>query len=395
MHTEKQFTWIGINEQGKKITGKIISYDQQTAISCLQKKNIILLCIKKDIFIFFLKRKISEKQKLDIMQQLQLLLQSSVPLSDSLSIIATTTKNTTIQSLLNKINETIISGASFSDSLRQFPLDFDDTFCHIISAGEQSGQLDVVLTQLINNIEQRIELRNKMTKALFYPLCVVAVALLISAGLLIFVIPQFSAIYNNFGAQLPMLTKSLIALSDYIRKNCFFILFGFIVFIYTFKHSYIKNSLHYIIYHLPFIKSLMITKQITQWCQLLSMTLSSGIPMVDALHIANLTLSHLILKNEMQEVKKAVIHGKSLYAALDLCHHFPVRAKTMIAIGENADALPYMMEKITYLYQQQLTNTLDRLSKLLEPVIMMLVASMVSGLIIAMYLPIFKMGSVI
>jgi len=161
------------------------------------------------------------------------------------------------------------------------------------------------------------------------------------------------------------------------------------------KNDRLKNTLRHLIFKIPMVKSILITGQIARWSQLLSMSLSSGIPLIDALQITNQAISQTLLQTQLCKVRESVMTGKSLHSALDQCCFFPERAKTMIAIGENADALSIMMKKIAIFYQHQLNETLDRLSKLLEPVIMIIVASVVSLLIVAMYLPIFRMGNII
>jgi len=387
-----EFKWTGINVDGKKITSTIHAINQKIARDKLMHSDITILSLKKNnpTFSFNHKNKLSLKQRLDFTQQLHLLLQASIPLTDALSLIAQTTQHKSIQAISNSLNEKIITGISLSSALMQQSDCFDKTYCQMIAAGEHSGKLEIVLEQLIDNQERRAQIHNKIGKALFYPLSVMCIALIISVGLLIFVIPQFSAIYESFGAQLPTITRCLISMSHYLCRQGILYLIILAVIIFT-----LKNMMHQLLFRIPYCRSLQMTQQTAQWSQLLAMTLSSGIPMIDALHIANHAISQPMMHSHMQRVQDAVIAGKSLFAALDQCLHFPARAKTMIGIGENADALPQMMKRIAVIYQQQLNDTLDRLSKLLEPVIMMLVASMVSGLIIAMYLPIFRMGSIV
>lgn len=398
----REFIWTGINHVGQKISGKINANNKIMAKKFVEKNNITILSMKKNyaVILFGENKKFSHKQRLDFTQQLQLLLQASIPLSDSLLLIAKTSQDKIIQSFSTALQEKIISGLSFSTALADFQNYFTKTDCQMIAAGEKSGQLEMVLTQLIENQEQRLQLKNKIGKALFYPLSVLCIAMIIAAGLIIFVIPQFQSIYNNFGARLPMMTRCLISMSHYLSQHGLFYLAILIILFLILKkilnrNYFLKNKMGQLFLKVPFVRTVLITKHVAQWGQLLAMMLAAGIPLVDALQIANQVISHPIFIQQMQSVRNAVIAGKSLHIALDICRYFPVRAKTMIAIAENADALPFMMKKIAILYQHSLNETLDRLSKLLEPVIMITVASLVSGLIIAMYLPIFRMGSVV
>ncbi|HLB56155.1 MAG TPA: type II secretion system F family protein [Coxiellaceae bacterium] len=397
----REFIWIGINNAGQKISGKISAENKIAAKTIIEKNDIALISIKKNYAnLFSAKQKFTHKQRLDFTQQLQLLLQASIPLSDSLALIAKTSQDKIIQVFSAALQEKIISGTDFATALTDFPNHFTKTDCQMIAAGEKSGQLDIALTQLIENQEQRLQLKSKIGKALFYPLSVLCIAIIIAAGLIIFVIPQFQSIYSNFGARLPMMTCCLISMSHYLSQHgLFYLVILTILFLILKKilseHYFLKNKMGQLFLKLPFVRTLLITKHVAEWSQLLAMMLSAGIPLVDALQIANQVISQPVFAQQMLDVRTAVIAGKSLHIALDICHYFPVRAKTMIAIAENADALPFMMKKIAILYQNSLNETLDRLSKLLEPVIMITVASLVSGLIIAMYLPIFKMGSVV
>ncbi|MCX7121066.1 MAG: type II secretion system F family protein [Gammaproteobacteria bacterium] len=396
MTNQSIYIWKGLDYNGILINGDIEAENKKSAIKALEKNNCTVLFIKKGNDFFNKSRKLSSKSKLDFMQQLQLLLQANVPLSDALELIEKTTDITPIKNITFKLKEKIISGASFSDALNFFPDYFNTSFRRVILAGEQSGRLEMVLTQLIEDQEQALQIKSKIVKALFYPISVMCIATFISIGLLIFVIPQFSTIYSNFDAKLPTMTRCLISMSHYVAKQgIYYCVAIFMFFLFLNRTVFIKNKKRLLLSRLPFIESILMRHEIIQWCQLISMTLLSGIPLVDSLFIANQAITQPTLKRQMCQVSDAVIGGKSLFDALSLCHYFPARARTMIAIGENADALPHMIKKIAILYQLELNETLERLSKLLEPVIMLLVAGFVSGLIIAMYLPIFRMGSVI
>ena len=389
------FNWVGINAAGEKKTGVMQATDRLFVKNNLEKNNITVLSIRKSTLLFSHQKKLSQKNKLHFLQQLQLLLQSGIPLSDCLGIIEKTTHDKTIEMISHNINEKIISGVSFSTALSHYPNYFNNTFCQIMSAGENSGELEAALKLLIQNQTHELQIHNQIIKSLFYPCFIMIIAIIISIGLLVFVIPQFSAIYSNFGAQLPIITQYLIFASQNIKKfGCLYFLIMVIIICLSKK----LNGFFYcysFLMRLPKIKSFFLKKEIARWCQLLSMALSSGMPMIDSLHTANQILSDTTLKKNMCSVKEAVIKGQALHAALDLCADFPINAKTMIVIGENADQLPSMIKKVAQYYQEQVNDTLERLSKLIEPVIMLFVSGLISSLIVAMYLPIFKMGSII
>ena len=402
MNKTSEFTWIGINASGKKISGNLLARNKKIVQEKLLSDHVTILSIQKklSITLFSKAKKFTHKQRLDFTQQLHLLLQSGIPLVDALSLTADNSPCKTTQTLINKIKEKIITGNPFAKALRDFPDCFDSTFCQMISIGEQSGQLEFVLSQLIENQEHQAAMKNKIAKALFYPATVLCIAILISIGLLIFVIPQFSSIYQNFGAQLPSMTTALIHLSKIITHHLLMIPFCIVLFFALIqigfkKNNALKNKINDLLFRIRPYRSLYMTKQIAQWGRLIGMMLPTGIPLIEALQIANRTMTQSQLQQQMQNVQKGVVAGESLHAALNHCPHFPKRAKYLISIGENADALDVMMNRLAAIYQKKFETTLDHLSKLLEPVIMIGVAGLISGLIIAMYLPIFRMGSVI
>lgn len=397
-----EFTWTGINASGKKVSGNLLAKNKQIAQEKLLSDHVTILSIQKKLSLAFFStsRKFTHKHRLDFTQQLHLLLESGIPLVDALSLIADNSPDKTTQELMTTIKEKMIAGHPFSKALRDFPDYFDHTYCQMISIAEQSGQLEFVLSQLIENQEQHAAMKNKITKALFYPASVLAIATMISIGLLIFVIPQFSSIYQNFGAQLPAMTTTLIHLSNFITHHAIIILFYTALLITLIQFSFrkndaIKNKIQQISFQIAPYRSLYMTKQIAQWSRLMGMMLPTGIPLIEALQIANRAIIQPHLQQQMVSVQKGVVAGESLHEALNHCPHFPKRAKYLISIGENADALDVMMNRLSVIYQKKFETTLDHLSKLLEPVIMIGVASLISVLIVAMYLPIFRMGSVI
>lgn len=402
MKNDIDFIWTGIDSLGNKISGKIKSGTKVNAGKKLASRAITVLTLKKELksVSSFKKTSFSKKHLLDFTQQLQLLLHAGIPLIDALTLIEKTAPLQTTALLIDALILKISAGINLASALNEFPQHFNSTYCCIISAGEQSGQLDNVLLQLIDMIERQLQIKNKIMKALFYPLIVGCIAIAITAAMLIFVIPQFSAIYNNFGAKLPKMTRLLITASHLIHQHSFSIAL-IITSIIALSNIILKkiNRTYDFLQKLFFIitplRSLIITHEIAQWSQLLATTLSSRIPLVDALHIANQAVFNPLLKNQLQKMKEALMTGKSFHQALACCTYFPARAKHLIAVGENADALDTMLKKISVIYQNKLNDALLQITQLIEPLLMIGVASLIAGLIIAMYLPIFRMGSII
>lgn len=401
MNLNNAFTWTGINKTGNKVTGKILSNNKTAAIHELQKNDVIVLSIKKNILHFNLAftKKFSKKHCLHFTQHLHLLLETGLTLVESLTLIITMTDDQSLKKIITCIRDDIISGFSFATALAKHPNHFDDIYCKIIEAGEQCGQVNFVLEQLIDNIENQIHTQEKIGKALFYPLCMMGIGFMICILLLIFVIPQFQQIYANFNAPLPLLTQEFIDFSKALITHKIYFLGILFLFIFLYKITSHKKGLHHIIRilfsHLPMIHSLLITKEITRWSQICSIALSSGIPLVETLHIANHTITNIKLYQALEKTTQSISKGQSFYAALSHCDDMTSEIKKMIGMGENADALPFMLKKIARYHQKKLNDKLDRLSKLLEPVIMIAVASLISGLIIAMYLPVFQIGNAV
>lgn len=388
-----EFTWIGIDKTGKKCSGKLREKNKVSAISQLKNNHIIILSIKKSL-ISLAKKHLSQKEIVDFSEELYLLLSSGIPLSDALSLIQASTQHLTLSDVLKTLIEDLQTGLSFSASLEKHAHDFDHYYYQMIAAGENSGELTSALSKLIDAKKKQLHTQHKMKKACFYPLFVLTLSLMICLGMLIFIIPQFSQIYANFNATLPPMTQLILKISHLLQTYWQDILLFLLLVSPCTKNNHLKKYVLGLL-NIPFLKKVFRTQQIAHWSDVMAMSLSSNIPLADAITIANQTLSDHAMRQSFIHVKTRIIMGEKLHMALKSCHYFPVRACHFIAIGENTDALSSMMHKVAEYYHQQFSDQLDYLSKLIEPVIMILVASLISGLIIAMYLPIFKMGSII
>ena len=401
MNLYNTFTWTGINKTGNKITGKITSNNKVSALHELHKNDVIVLSIKKNIMQFnlSLSKKFSRKHCLHFTQHLHLLLETGLTLVECLTLMITMTEEEAFKKIITTLRDNMMSGHSFASALSNHPDHFDTVYCKIIAAGEQCGQVNFVLEQLIENIENQIHTQEKISKALFYPLCMMGIGLIICIALLIFVIPQFQQIYANFSAPLPLLTQKFIDFSNTLitHKVCFLSILMLLIFLCKtiFHKKQLQLAIRNVISCLPIIHSMMITKEITRWSQICSIALSSGIPLIETLHIANHTVTNPKLNLSLQKTTQSITTGQTFYAALSHCDDMTSEIKKMIGMGENADALAFMLKKIARYHQKKLNDKLDRLSKLLEPVIMIAVASLISGLIIAMYLPVFQIGNAV
>lgn len=397
-NTKNTFKWIGITSDGLKAGGDIESTAKTTAIKILDEKNITVLSIKKKYSInnkgYFFKR--STNSLIDFTESLLWLLQGNIKLANAIKIILNSTTDKQLKKILAKILTELTAGSTFSYAIGQHTTFFPNTYRQLITAGEKSDQLEKTLSQAHAHLSKQLTLKNKINKAMIYPTCVLIITFLITIGLLVFVIPQFQEIYKSFNAKLPAITLNLISLSQFITQHAVLtiamITFTLIIFRYLImKHTVFFNKALLMI---PIYKQWVSITQTAQWSQTFAITLSAGISFTDALFIANQTITHLTYANEMANVYDQVTAGKHFCAALSTASLVPDRAQQFIQVAENTDALPQAMAKLSMLYQQQVDTTYDHLSKLIEPVIMIFVACGIGTIIIAMYLPIFKMGSI-
>lgn len=398
MHTYK---WIALDTLGKKTYGTLHAENKTEADHALKSEGRTIVSLKKIIQIRFQRQyHLGKKIKMDLIRQLFFLLQAGVPIVDALALIIYSTKNIQLKNILSIIKEKIISGKSFSQALRYFPTIFDPFLFQFIAIGERSGKLTEILEKIMIYSENALAFQNRFLKTILYPGIVLIISILISIGLTVFIIPEFQSLYQNFGASLPWLTKMLIYASQKIRQDGLFI-FLFFVFSFLMIKQFLwkKKNVHQffsrVILKIPLITHIVISREITRWSSALFILLSAGIALSDAMPIANQTVRNVLLQQQLNTALNHVMLGLTMHDALKHCRDFPERARYFIMVGENTDALLAVLQKLTTLYQNETDDLLDRLSKLLEPVIMIGVAGLVSGMIIAMYLPIFRLGNVI
>ncbi|OGT26233.1 MAG: hypothetical protein A3I77_06320 [Gammaproteobacteria bacterium RIFCSPLOWO2_02_FULL_42_14] len=394
------YQWTGIDAQGKKISGALFAKNKLHAKSLIEKKCSAILSVKFSLsWSCFIPKAINDKNKLDILQHIYCLLEVGIPIADALSLLLKSTQSPILKNILVTLHEKLLSGDSFSHALRLFPEQFDHHFCQLISVGEQSGKLNLILSQLIIDTENKIALKRKMIQAVTYPISVLVISIIVCFALCVFILPQFQLLYHNFGGQLPAITTMVISLSMLLREHGFLFLNGCITLFFIAKKILARDEIHRrwhaFALRIPLVASAIMAQQMMHWSRSLFITLSTGMALTDALTIANQVITNTVLQRAFSPITQAVIQGKSLHDALSHCRYFPERASYLISIGESADALPAMIQKIATLYQNTTQDLLNRLSKLLEPVIMIGVAGLISGLIIAMYLPVFRMGSIV
>jgi type IV pilus assembly protein PilC len=395
----KNYIWHGIDDAGTLINGEKTAANIAVLKHELIKQNISPLKISQKFNLNLLTKKISAKQIADFSRQLSTLINAGIPLLSSLNIIERSAEQKNIPTLINKIKQDIESGLPLSEALKNTNY-FDALFCNLIYIGEQSGTLDIMLKHIANYQEKNAAMKRKIKKALFYPAAILGTAIIVTSLLLIFVIPQFAQLFHGFGAELPIYTQFIIKLANYLKKYSLFILLGIIGIIIVgkiAKKRYLgfAKLLDKIILHLPIIGQIVKKAIIARLCHTLAITFKAGLPLSEALQIITQTCDNKVYQEVLIIMQDQVAAGQTISSVMQNNPLFPFRTIQMITIGEESGSLDTMLIKIAEIYESEVNFITDNLNNLLEPAIMIILGILIGGLIIGMYLPIFKLGSVI
>ena len=396
------FTWVGIDKRGIKIKGEQVSKNASLVKASLRQQGINPQVVKAKAKPLFGKTGSSIKPR-DIAifsRQLATMMAAGVPMVQGFEIVAGGQTNPRMKDMLTNIKVDIEGGSSLNEALGKYPVQFDELFQNLVRAGESAGVLDTVLDTVATYKENIEAIKGKIKKAMFYPAAVLAVAVIVAAILLIFVIPQFETVFKNFGADLPAFTQMLVTVSRFMVSYwwlVFGILIGTIVGIMMlykrsdkFAHLVGRGMLK-----LPVIGDILRKSAIARFARTLGVTFRAGVPLVEALDsVANATGS-VVYNDAVKRIREDVAVGHQLQLAIRQTNLFPNIVVQMIAIGEEAGALDKMLFKIADFYEEEVNNAVDALSSLLEPFIMIIIGLIVGSMVVGMYLPIFKLGSVV
>ena len=395
------FAWEGTNKQGAKIKGEASGQNPALVKAQLRKQGINPTKVrKKSSSLFSAGKKIKPMDIALFARQMATMMKAGVPLLQSFDIIAEGVDNPNMRKLVDDIKQHVASGNSFAASLRTRPEYFDDLFCNLVDAGEQAGALENLLDRVATYKEKTEALKAKIKKAMNYPIAVVLVAIIVSAILLIKVVPQFETIFEGFGAELPAFTQFVIGISQALQKWWFIILIvmlgaGFI-FAETKKRSEkFRNWLDRTALKAPIIGDIIYKSSVARYARTLATTFAAGVPLVEALDSVAGATGNIVFKNAVNKIKQDVSAGMQLNFSMRSTAVFPSMAIQMTAIGEESGALDMMLDKVASYYEAEVDNAVDSLTSLMEPLIMSVLGVLVGGLIIAMYLPIFQLGAVV
>lgn len=395
------FLWEGTDRKGKKIKGKSMAANETAVRAALRQQGVVPNKIKKQSRgLFSGSAPITPADIAIFSRQLATMLSAGIPLVQSFDIVGSGHENASMQKLIFAIKAEVEGGSALAEALAKHPLYFDDLFVNLVEAGEQAGALDTLLDKIATYKEKTEAIKKKIKKALTYPAAVLVVALVVTIILLIFVIPAFEDLFQGFGADLPAFTRMIIDLSDFVRTKGWMLamLVGGAVaaFLYFKKRSRpMRHFLDRMMLHAPIIGPILEKASIARYARTLSTMFTAGVPLVEALESVSGATGNIVYEIGVLQIRDEVATGQRLQQAMENTNLFPNMVIQMIAVGEESGSLDDMSAKVADFYEEDVDNAVDNLSSLLEPMIMSILGVLVGGLVIAMYLPIFKMGSVI
>ncbi len=392
------YSWEGVDKKGKKLKGEMAAPGENVVANHLRRQGIVPGKIKK--LGAARKKKITDKDITLFTRQLATMLKSGVPLLQAFEIVAKGHSNPSVQRLLLDIKADVETGSSMTTAFSRFPLYFDSLYCNLVNAGEQAGILEGVLDRLATYKEKTLALKAKIKKALFYPTAIIVAAFIITAVIMIFVIPAFKQLFTGFGADLPLPTLIVMSLSDFFVEY-WYAIFGILGgAIYGFieakrRSKKVQDALDRLSLKLPIFGDLIEKATVARWTRTLATMFAAGVPLVEALGTVGGASGNVVYSNATKVIQNEVSTGTSLTASMQNANLFPNMVIQMVQIGEESGALDSMLSKVADYYEREVDDAVDALASLMEPIIMVVLGTLIGGLVIAMYLPIFKMGSVV
>ncbi|HVJ62673.1 MAG TPA: type II secretion system F family protein [Tahibacter sp.] len=396
------FVWVGTDKRGTKIKGEYAAKNQSMVKAELRRQGINPSSVKTKPKPLFgsAGRTISARDISVFSRQISVMMSAGVPLVQGFDIIASGQANPRMKNMLVSVKTDIEGGSTLYESLGKFPVQFDELFCNLVKAGESAGVLDTVLDTVATYKENVEALKGKIKKALFYPALVLAVALLVSAILLIFVVPQFEDVFKNFGAELPAFTQMIVDASRLLVAYWWVALLGVIgvigglIFLYKRSPAFARFCARAVL-KIPVIGQILHQSAIARFARTLGVTFRAGVPLVEALESVSGATGSPVYNEAVKRIKEDVAVGHQLQLAMRQVNLFPNMVVQMVAIGEESGALDKMLFKVAEFYEQEVNNAVDALASLLEPFIMVIIGVLVGGMVIGMYLPIFKLAAVV
>jgi len=398
----EMFLWEGRDKAGKRVRGEMSGTSDALVKAVLRRQGINPIRVKKKPKSIFTgrKKKITPKDIAVFSRQMATMMSSGVPLVQSFEIVGRGHENAAMQDLVLKIKADVEAGNPLADSLAKHPRYFDDLYVALVRAGEAAGILEELLDKIATYKEKVEAIKGKIKKALFYPAAVLAMAFLVTAVLMIFVIPQFAALFRDFGADLPAMTQLVIAMSDFFVANWVFIFAGLGAGIWGVGQLHQRNRafrrlVQRVSLKMPVIGDILVKATIARFARTLSTMFAAGVPLVEAMNSVAGAAGNVVYADAIYKMRDDIATGTQLQASMRETNLFPNMVVQMVAIGEESGSIDHMLAKVADFYEEEVDNAVDAMSSLMEPLIMAVLGVLIGGLVIAMYLPIFKLGQVV
>ncbi len=395
---EFTFTWEGKDKSGKTVRGELRATGDAVVNATLRRQGVLVTKVKKQTF----KRggRVSDKDITLFTRQMATMMKSGVPLLQSFDIVGKGHANPAVARLLFELKTEVETGSSLNQAFKKYPLYFDPLFCNLVAAGEQAGILETLLDRLATYKEKILAIKSKIKSALFYPISIIVVAFVITAVIMIFVIPAFKQVFTSFGADLPGPTLVVMAISDFFVSYWWAIFSaiggGFYFFFESWKRSKpMQIFMDKAILRAPVFGDLVRKATIARWTRTLSTMFAAGVPLVEALDSVGGASGNQVYVIATKQIQGEVATGTSLTVAMQNAQVFPSMVVQMVSIGEESGALDSMLSKVADFFEAEVDDAVDALSSLMEPMIMVVLGTLIGGMVIAMYLPIFKLGAVV
>jgi type IV pilus assembly protein PilC len=395
---ETIFAWEGKDKSGKITKGEMRAGSETIVNVTLRKQGILVTKVKKKSFATG--KKITDKDITLFTRQLATMMKAGVPLLQSFDIVAKGHSNPSVSKLIQDIRTDIETGSSLNQAFRKFPLYFDSLFCNLVGAGEQAGILEDLLTRLAVYKEKTQAIKGKIKSALFYPVSILVVAFIVTAVIMIWVVPAFKDVFKSFGADLPAPTLFVMAISDFFVKYWYLIFGGLFATLYLFFQSWkrsikVQRFMDKVLLQAPIFGAVIRKATVARWTRTLATMFAAGVPLVESLDSVGGASGNAIYMDATKKIQTEVSTGTSLTAAMLNSGVFDNMVTQMVAIGEESGALDAMLSKVADFYEAEVDDAVESMSSLMEPLIMAILGVLIGGLVIAMYLPIFKLGAVV
>ena len=398
----ENFVWRGSDKNGKQSKGEITAASMAEAKQMLRRQGLSAKSVRKKpkpLFSFGDKKVTANDVSL-LSRQLATMLNAGVTLIQSLEMIGQGSPKPSVRNMMAAITAEVQSGNPLNSTLRKYPRQFDDLYCDLVETGEQSGALETIFERIAVYKEKSEALKSKIKKAMFYPIAVLVVAFIVTVILLVFVVPTFEEIFSGFGAELPVFTQMVLKLSNFVQSYGLFIFAAFIVGVILFVRAHraspkIRDRMDAFLLKMPIVGELLKKACVARFARTLSTTFAAGVPLISALDSAAGAAGNAVYRDAVLDIKKEVASGIPIHKAMRATEVFQPMVVQMVAIGEESGAVDSMLAKIATIFEAEVDDMVDGLTALLEPLIMAVLGVVIGGLIIAMYLPIFQMGSVV